>query len=129
SGTRRYFLNDRLSKRLVLDTSGNISGRMAHLPFGDDFGQSGTQEKHHFTSYERDGESGTDYALTRQYSKSVGSFMRVDPMRGSIAKPQTLNRYAYVRNDSINGVDPLGLDTDCFQRPDGCWVCVHDNGE
>jgi len=35
SGTRRYFLNDRLSKRLVLDTSGNISGRMAHLPFGE----------------------------------------------------------------------------------------------
>jgi YD repeat-containing protein len=58
-GTSQYFLSDRLSTRLVLDGSGNVLGRMAHLPFGEDFAESGTQEKHHFTTYERDGESGT----------------------------------------------------------------------
>jgi hypothetical protein len=27
-------------------------GRQAHLAFGEEFAASGTQEKHHFTSYE-----------------------------------------------------------------------------
>jgi hypothetical protein len=46
---------DALSARLLLDTSGNVIGRQSHLPFGEDFAESGIQEKHHFTSYERDG--------------------------------------------------------------------------
>jgi hypothetical protein len=52
SGTSQYFLSDRLSTRLVLDTSGNVLGRQGHLAFGERFGESGTQEKHHFTAYE-----------------------------------------------------------------------------
>ena len=96
----------------MLDNSGNVIGRQAHLPFGEDFGESGTQEKHHFTSYEMDGESGTDYAVNRQYSQSVGRFMRPDPYSRSYnpGDPQSFNRYAYVRNDAINKVDPSGLD-------------------
>ena len=111
-GTSQYFLSDRLSMRLVLDGSGNVLGRQAHLPFGNDFGESGTQEKHHFTSYERDGESGTDYAVNRQYSQSLGRFMRTDPERKScdFNNPQSLNRYAYVKNDAVNASDPLGTD-------------------
>jgi YD repeat-containing protein len=48
--TSRYYLSDRLSTRLVLDTGGNVVGRQAHLPFGEDFAETGTQEKHHFTN-------------------------------------------------------------------------------
>ena len=73
----RYYVSDRLSTRLVLDASGNVIGRQGHLPFGEDFAESGTQEKHHFTSYERDVESGTDYAVNRQYSQSVGRFISI----------------------------------------------------
>jgi RHS repeat-associated protein len=118
SGTFRYFLSDRLSTRLVLDWMGNVSGRMTHLPFGENFAESGIQEKHHFTSYERDSEAGTDYAVNRQYAQSVGRFGRVDPWHGSISKPQSLNRYAYVENDPVNTADPLGL---C---PDGCRAVI-----
>ncbi len=35
--------------------------------------------------------------------------MTPDPIAGSIADPQSLNRYAYVRNDPANLVDPLGM--------------------
>jgi RHS repeat-associated protein len=109
--TDSYYLSDRLSTRLVLDANGNVIGRQGHLPFGEDFGESGTQEKHHFTSYERDGETGTDYAVNRQYSQSMGRFVRVDPFGGSnnVNNPQSLNRYAYVQNDPVNAGDPLGL--------------------
>jgi len=53
------------------------------------------QEKHHFTSYERDGESTTDYAVNRQYSQSIGKFTSVDPQEKSAKRevPQSWNRY------------------------------------
>ncbi|MEK6410027.1 MAG: RHS repeat-associated core domain-containing protein [Acidobacteriota bacterium] len=111
-GTTQYFLSDRLSTRLVLDASANVIGRQAHLPFGEDFAKSGTQEKHHFTSYERDSETGSDYAVNRGYSPNVGRFQQADPYKASGYKvdPQSWNRYRYSRNDPINLIDRLGLD-------------------
>jgi RHS repeat-associated protein len=78
------------------------------LPFGEDFGETGTQEKRHFTSYERDSENGTDYAINRQYVFSIGRFIQIDPVSGSLKRPQRLNRYAYARNDPMNMRDPIG---------------------
>jgi RHS repeat-associated protein len=112
-GVVNWYVSDQLSARLVLDGSGNVIGRQAHLPFGEDFGESGAQEKHHFTSYERDGETGTDYAVNRQYSQIVGRFNRPDPKRSSCqstGEPQRANRYNYTRNNPTNRSDPLGLD-------------------
>jgi RHS repeat-associated protein len=112
SGSTQNFLSDRLSLRMTLDSSGNVSGRQAHFPFGEDFGQSGTQEGHHFTSYKRDIESGLDYAVNRGYSPKIGRFMQADPYRagGYMIDPQSWNRYSYARGNSINQIDPLGLD-------------------
>jgi RHS repeat-associated protein len=113
-GTPYYFLRDRLSERLRLDGSGNIQGRMGHLPYGGDFGESGQQERHHFTTYDRDDNNaptGTDYAVNRQYAFAVGRFMSPDPYNGSRRNPQSLNRYSYGNNDPINLSDPLGLTT------------------
>ena len=111
SSSTQYFLSDRLSTRLVLDSSGNVSGRQGHLAFGEDFAESGAQEKHHFTSYERDSESGTDYAVYRGYSQTTGRFNRPDPLAssGKNVAPQTWNRYAYAGSDPINMRDPWGL--------------------
>ena len=123
SGTTQYFLSDRLSERLALDTSGNVLGRQGHLPFGEDFGESGSQEKHHFTSYERDGESGTDYAFNRCYSPTSGRFITVDPLLNGLrsansrsckggkrsGSPQTSDGYSYALNDPANRTDPRGL--------------------
>jgi RHS repeat-associated protein len=114
SAVTRYYLNDRLSVRLALDASGNIVGRQGHLPFGEDFGESGEQEKRHFTSYERDAESGLDYAINRSYSPSIGRFQSADPYRASGYRvdPQSWNRYAYTRNNPVNRIDPAGLEDD-----------------
>jgi RHS repeat-associated protein len=127
SGATQYFLSDRLSIRLMLDWSGNVLGRQGHLPFGEDFAESGTEEKIHFTTYERDGEIASDYSVNREYSSAVGGFNRPDPFRSSakIADAQSFNRYCYVANDPVNRADPIGLLGDC---PPPCHAVNGPNG-
>jgi RHS repeat-associated protein len=84
------------------------------LPFGEDAGVVGENEKHRFTTYERDSESGTDYAVNRQHSFNTGRFMQPDPILGDIDIPQSLNRYAYAQNEPVDLTDPLGLQVYCF---------------
>jgi len=132
AGSTQYFLSDRLSARMTLDSSGTVLGRQAHLPFGEDFAGSGTQEKHHFTQYERDSEAGTDYAVNRQYATSVGRFMRVDPVAPAVTLTQVLNRYSYTGNDPVNAFDPDGRVTVCnviasgplFLSMGGDWALI-----
>jgi RHS repeat-associated protein len=109
----RYFLGDRLSGRLSADSSGNVVGRQAHLPFGEEYGESGEQGKHHFTNYESDSESGLDHAMNRQYSQAVGKFMSSDSYRASgyLVNPQSWNRYSYTGNDPVNRADTTGLES------------------
>jgi RHS repeat-associated protein len=122
SGVVRYYLNDRLSVRMMLDNSGSVAGRQGHLPFGEEIGTSGEMDKKRFTSYERDSESGLDYAVNREYTSAVGRFLQADPYRasGGATEPQSWNRYAYVHNNPTNAVDRMGLDLDYTE----CYVTV-----
>ena len=43
NGQTRYFLSDRLSVRLILNSSGNVVGRQGHLPFGEDIATAGNR--------------------------------------------------------------------------------------
>jgi RHS repeat-associated protein len=65
-------------------------------------------DKLQFTTYERDAESGNDYALARYYDSTVARFCSADPLGGQPGDPQSWNRYAYVENDPINLTDPSG---------------------
>jgi RHS repeat-associated protein len=62
-----------------------------------------------FTGYERDPETGNDYAFARYYNPRLGRFMTPDQLGGGIGDPQSHNRYAYVGNNPINLTDPSGL--------------------
>ncbi len=116
-----YHHADHLSTRVETDSTGNVTRQFGHYPFGEVWYESGTLDKWKFTSYERDGESGLDYAIFRYDSSRLGRFMTPDPLAGTIFNPQSLNRYAYVLNDPVNKIDPLGLA--CF------WACVTAGGE
>jgi RHS repeat-associated protein len=70
---------------------------------------SGVTEKHRFTTYERDGETATDYGMNRQHSTGAGRFMQPDPVAGDMGTPQSLNLYAYALGDPVNLMDPSGL--------------------
>ncbi len=111
SGTK-YYHQDQLSNRLVTDSSGSAVEQLGTFPFGDSW-YNGTSDKLQFSTYERDSESGNDYALARQYVWRLARFTALDPLSGSIGDPQSLNRYTYVRNNPTGLVDPSGM-VDCL---------------
>jgi YD repeat-containing protein len=79
----RYFISDRLSIRIVLNDLGAVVGRQAGLPYGEELYANGESDKHQFTSYERDSETGTDYAVNRYHVSGLGRFSSVDPVSGA----------------------------------------------
>jgi RHS repeat-associated protein len=108
-GTTKYHLPDHLSTRMTM--ANGTTTEQGHYPFGESWYGS-TAEKWKFTTYERDTESGNDYANFRSYVSRYGRFLTPDPLgTGAVdpTNPQTWNRYAYVINDPVNYVDPLGL--------------------
>ena len=122
NGTR-YLTNDHLgSPRVMTDAGGVVKSRHDYHPFGEEVGLRGGRDagthkyvvdslRHKFTSKERDDETGLDYFLARYYSSAQGRFTSVDPTLLSVNgfNPQTWNRYAYVLNNPLAYVDPLGL--------------------
>jgi RHS repeat-associated protein len=112
----------------MTDSSGNVIGEQGHYPFGEQCYAQSTTTKWQFTSYERDAESGNDYATFRYDVNRLGRFASPDLLAGSVADPQSLNRYAYVLNDPVNFVDPLGL-RDCPNpTPGGCAIVSNGAG-
>jgi RHS repeat-associated protein len=110
SGGQTYFIHaDHLgSTRTVTNYAGSVTDSLDYLPYGEQIaGGSFTSRK--YTGYERDAESGLDYASARYYNPTLGRFVSVDPARGNSADPQSFNRYAYVGNAPCSQVDPTGL--------------------
>jgi RHS repeat-associated protein len=123
SGTK-YYHQDHLSNRLVTSSTGTILEQMGHFPFGESW-YNASADKLFFTSYERDAESGNDYALARYNINRLASFSSLDPLAGHTSDPQTLNRYSYARNNSILFVDPSGRNRamnpgDCDSNEQNC---------
>ncbi len=117
-----YYHKDHLSVRASTDgSSGTAVGQQAHYPYGETWYATGTTTDYFFTSYKRDAESGNDYAVFRYDVNRLGRFSSPDPIVGSFAAPQSLNRYAYVAGDPVNRIDPNGLQffDDFFSPPFG----------
>ena len=114
-----YHHPDHLSNRAETDAAGTPVRSFGHFPYGEVWYETGTTDPLKFTSYVRDsgtGQSGLDYAVFRFASSGLARFMSPDPLAGNILSPQSLNRYAYVTNDPVNMIDPLGL-------AGGNWKC------
>jgi RHS repeat-associated protein len=116
-----YLTSDTLgTPRVITKTNGTLRSRHDYLPFGEELyaevgGRTGWQGyvqdtvRQKFTEYERDHESGLDYAKARYYSSAHGRFMSPDSIAfSSKANPQSLNLYAYTANNPLNLTDPTG---------------------
>lgn len=123
AGAVIYHHPDHLSNRADTNGSGSVTRRYGHAPFGENWYDSATPaSKWKFTTYERDSESGLDYAQFRYYASTQGRFTTPDFFGGDISSPQSLNRYAYAVNNPVNFIDPRGLE---------CYTIVgkDDNGD
>lgn len=110
-----YRIGDHLgSLTHTMDNSGGITGAANVLPYGQ-LTTNTTGDNFLFTDHERDVESGTDATLFRHFSPAQGRWLSPDPYNGSydLTDPQSLNRYAYLSNRPMAGIDSLGLDDDC----------------
>ena len=119
-----YTTTDHLgSPRVITDQLGQVISRRDFMPFGEDLISSvgarslnteyasGDNVRQKFTGYQKDNETGLDFAEARMYENRYGRFTAVDPLlaSGKSANPQTFNRFVYVGNNPIAVTDPLGL--------------------
>lgn len=124
--TVNYTATDQLgSPRVITDKQGQIVSRRDFMPFGEQLAPDATYRKadlkynyadnvrQKFTGYQRDEESGLDFAEARYYNNNHGRFTAVDPLlaSGKSTNPQTFNRYAYTMNRPLILTDSTGLQT------------------
>ena len=101
---------------MVFDQSGSLANVTRHdyLPFGEELGAGtggrtttqgyvGDNVRQKFTRYERDNETGLDYARSRYYSSAQGRFTSSDIVFADqkVQNPQSWNLYTYCRNDPV----------------------------
>lgn len=99
-----YFIQDHLASTSALtDGFGNVLERMQYEAFGESAGSALT--RYGYTGRERDAATGLMYYRARWYDSQQGRFLSEDP----IGENGSLNLYAYVGNNPIRNIDPLGL--------------------
>jgi len=139
----QWLVTDHLgTPRIIADLSGSLSGIKRHdyLPFGEEvgagtggrtanqgYGQPNTLRER-WATYERDDETGLDYAQARYYSSVQGRFTSPDEFTGGpdelfdfvddaadnptfyadIENPQSLNKYQYTYNNPLRYTDSTG---------------------
>ncbi|MGE3468303.1 MAG: RHS repeat domain-containing protein, partial [Pyrinomonadaceae bacterium] len=112
-----YLTADHLgSPRINTDATGTVTARHDYHPFGEEIytaqrsGYGGDAVRKQFTGYERDAESGLDFAEARYYSNVLGRFSSADHFANdsSVTNPQSWNLYVYVRNNPQAYVDRNG---------------------
>lgn len=108
------------SPRVSTDQNGAVVSRHDYHPFGEEIvtiqrsqgvGYAPDDVRNKFTGYERDTESGLDFAQARYLNSSHGRFTSSDPQYFQFAMafdPQRFNLYIYARNNPLKWIDPDG---------------------
>ena len=116
-----YLTADHLgSARVITNQNGAVTTRKDYMAFGDEASSAqrtanpnydSSETRKGYTGYEKDSESGLEFAQARYYNATHGRFTSVDPLTASasIKNPQTFNRYSYALNSPYKFTDPLGL--------------------
>jgi RHS repeat-associated protein len=112
----------------------------SEIVLGIEDADSATRVRSSDTGKERDQESGNDYFGARYYASSMGRFLipdwsaKVEPVPyAKMDNPQTLNLYAYLRNNPLAGVDADGHcaqqdEAKCAQITQDIWRKNEDAG-
>ena len=121
STTDRRFLH--ADERGSVIATSDASGNMLTINKYDEFGkpQSTNAGRFQYTGQMWLPELGAYYYKARVYSATLGRFLQTDP----IDVAGGINLYAYVGNDPVNWLDPLGLQTPPILTgwDPGCSIC------
>lgn len=120
----RYIHPDGLgSTSVVSDESGGVVERLSYEPFGKRRQTNGAADwsgtligqnsKRGFTSHEHLEELGLIHMNGRLYDPTSGRFLSADPLISLPYNSQGYNRYTYIHNSPLNGVDMSGY----------CFIC------
>ena len=110
-GTSLFYARDHLGNvRELTDSSGAIGAEYGYAPYGAPAKLQGSLEANFgFTGHFRHLPSGLDLTLYRAYDAGNARWLSRDPLPVGVG---TANLYAYVSNDPINYIDPLGNEKD-----------------
>jgi RHS repeat-associated protein len=120
--------SDKLGSAVLLIASyGIVVENNRTLPYGESWlTDANSVNDKKFTTYQRDQESGLDYAMNRFYENTGGRMRSADQGRFDLFIPLSLNRYVYGMDDPINHSDLDGNDpNNCNPHPDpdGLTTC------
>jgi len=112
-----YLTTDHLSSpRITTDAIGQTTSRRDLMPFGEEILRSGYGDdsvRRMFTTYERDEETGLDFANSRTHMSLLGRFSTSDPIMLDSTRmnnPQIFNGYSYTASNPLRFTDPDGED-------------------
>jgi RHS repeat-associated protein len=92
------------------DYTGKTINEKLFYPFGELWTGAGSCGMHQTFAQLPDYDSETDqYNTPNRHYNPTGRWLSPDPLGGQLEDPQTLNKYAYVRNNPITLTDPTGL--------------------
>jgi RHS repeat-associated protein len=143
-----WLIGDHLgTPRMIAERTGKAEGikRRDFLPFGEELTIGGRSDlpsyapaspRQSFTGYEKDVETGLDYAQARYYAGGMGRFASCDPYNivmerqfatnsketnaqfvTYLSNSQRWNRYHYALNNPLLYTDPKGEDVTIYYRP------------
>ena len=128
-GTLHWLGADHLGGTIrVLDSSFTALDRMRYKPYGEDRDTgSSLNTDRKFTGQTEDEAAGLYWYASRAYDPEIGRFVSPDILVPDRSNPQSLNRYAYVRNNPLKFIDPSGHSAEWFSQT---WVddFIEDHG-
>ncbi|HIH41657.1 TPA: hypothetical protein HA239_04535 [Candidatus Woesearchaeota archaeon] len=108
SGDKEFIHADHIgSSSVVTNEAGQVIENTTYAPFGS-IVSGGEETRYDYENKEYDETIGTYDFHFRQYNPEFGIFMQPDTLIQNVYDPQSLNRYAFERNNPYNRVDPTG---------------------
>lgn len=111
-GSTYYYLTNYRGDVLALtDSNGDIVAKYTYDAWGNIMSEIGTMatiNPYRYAGYRYDENTKLYYLMARYYNSETGAFLSLDPRRGDIKNPLSLNGYSYGNNNPVMNVDPDG---------------------